>query len=466
MAQDISISQMDDFFLYLPVHYAQSRGWFGQLPNNYKVRCRTAGTATDAGALDELMRESGRHQGVGFAICDPIQFLHRDPAEEVFPIALASLVTNAAFWVIDRDAKGIDDIESVASAFSKIVAFHPQTTSYAIAERACMEAQVATTSRVVSVDPSQELIKLKEAGMENAVALCPDPLRIEGFVGLAPAVGTDRFRVHLMVGDRHQFSSMLVSTLVTRSDWLRDSEFEQVARGVLQAIQLSMRDIRNPRRRSDLIQFVNDFYRDSWTREQAAAALQRAIDAQVFPASLHINKGEWLKAARAFAPLGEEREWEQRAGRVYERSIEPGIKYARDAENVKDARSPIQTVGRQRVQVPIAYALAIAATAFAAGLATQFLPWLAVVIGSAIAAWGFAVQIAHRESLAVLEGVAHWALLLVAIFFVVAEGAGLLGSVAGWSMVATVPTVITLVGGDFAFLNLKKRRKDRDEPSS
>lgn len=328
---DINIVQMGQHFLYLPLYYAQHRKFFGYIGPEYNVSpIITARPSTDMQAYRMLMRgDAPDNPEIHFAVLDPAQILNPDimPAGEA-PALLGGIVTNAAFWAIDRGSKKLDRVSDLAQ-FSKIIAFQPGTTSYAIAHRIYTEAGKAPN--IESVEPGQELRTL--ANHSDTIVLTPDILAYD----IAKAEG-EPYQIDLILGTTPEYNNVLVSGLLSRRTVVE--HHRGLAIGLLSAINLAAALVRiaDP----SVIEFAYGYFRSPRSLDRVRSALALANAAHVFPYSIEVVDAHWLNASRAYyhasLPIGVDRaaakeRQEQRAREVLESCIVPYRPLAREAIN-------------------------------------------------------------------------------------------------------------------------------------
>ena len=115
---------MAEQFLYLPLYYARNKNYFGNIPNRYDVNIDLATPRTDERVFKSMMdTQGGANEHVHFAVCDPAQcFVYSKNGQ---PVLLASLVTNAAFWAVDRQRHSIRNYFDLAQ-YDKIISYRSE----------------------------------------------------------------------------------------------------------------------------------------------------------------------------------------------------------------------------------------------------------------------------------------------------------------------------------------------------
>lgn len=286
MSTRILVSQMDQFFLYLPFYYALHKGFFGHVPSKYEFEMRLAPDGSDDGAIECLMDCSAKNADVHFAICDPSRVLLLKKRWEASPVLLASIVTNASFWAVDRREHVVRHFQDLAQ-YQRIVAFKKGTTSFSIAAQAYRDADKEPSIEVVQ--PGRELTRITEGGPCGLIAISPDVLGIEELLW-----NDDKFHVDLAIGTTARYANVLVTGLMSRSDFIEPHR--ELIMGMLRGLQRAMLLARF--QDADIIQFAEDRF-NMTSRNLVHRALRRAIDAGVYPATIEVSKAHFLNAARA-----------------------------------------------------------------------------------------------------------------------------------------------------------------------
>jgi hypothetical protein len=345
----IKIAQMGMHFLYLPIYYAKYRDFFGYIGSEYTIEIITARPSTDAQAFRMLMRGGApEHPEIHFAILDPTQMLNEEiivPAGEA-PALLGGMVTNAAFWAIDRGSRKLVRVSDLAQ-FSKIIAFQPGTTSYSIAHRIYTDA--GKTPTIESVDPGQEWTAL---GLHtDTIALSPDIL------GADIEVETGRYQIDLIVGTTPEYSNVLVSGLLSKRSVVE--HHRGLVIGLLSAINHAAALVRNAD--PSVVEFAFGYFRGVRSQDRVRSALARSNAAYVFPYTIEVIDAQWLNAARAYShaslPVGPDRAaaeemHDKRAREVIESCIAPYRSLAREAVAVFSRLLDKQTESAERRTAP------------------------------------------------------------------------------------------------------------------
>ena len=317
----VTIVEMAHHFLYLPVHYALHTKCFGCVPDRYELVLIPAPAKTDRSTYLQLMQGAqAGHNYVGFAVMDPAETLHDRDTHLTPPVVLASLITNSAFWAVDRRTHEIRFLRDLAS-FDKIIAFEEGTTSHGIATRIYKDANKQPSIKAVA--PGRELTLLTSSA-KGTMALTPDLLGIDKLM----ADQSETFNVDLALGTTPEYNNVLVTALLSRADVVQDHP--ELVTGLLTAIQRAMLLVRfaDPQ----VIKFAMDSHGENERR--VTGALRRAADAQVFPATIEVSRAHWLNAARAAADAAGrpyDTAEHDRAGHVFRSVVEPYQALARDA---------------------------------------------------------------------------------------------------------------------------------------
>lgn len=314
---------MDTHFLYLPLFYAKHKQFFGFIPNEYDVEIIPSAAHTDDSAYHMLMdTSSASNAHIDLAVADPGTVFKNFQSLEGQPAILAALISNTAFWAVDRRSRQIVLPKDLA-AFESIIAFKPGTTSHSIAQRIFKDAKKPYS--ILPVNPQQELVKLQET--VNTVALSPDILGIDHLVHHSEG----HFNIDLNLGTTQEFSNVFTTALLSRRDFVdahRDLIF-----GLLKALQLSLFFVKV--QHPDLIQYTSDKFGDS--KERVTSALKRAEHSNVFPVSIEVSEATWMNAAKisceagGLSSFGAEQQKEAR--RAFQQTIEPYLNLVRRAVN-------------------------------------------------------------------------------------------------------------------------------------
>lgn len=289
-AMEVTIVQMDEFFLYLPLYYAARNKFFGFIPERYNVRIdQSAVDHTDVAAFRSLMDQSQMDQNVHFAICDPMVVLDWPITADLQqrPVVLAGLITNAAFWAVDHNTYSVRDLRDLGQ-YERIIAFKKGTTSYGIASR--IARQSAKAPKIEPVEPGAELRALSYAS-KGAVAISPNLLEIEYLIWKRSKEG---FCKELALGTTSEYSNVLVTALLTRADVVRDHP--DLVKGLVTALDRATQIVRSCA--SDVVSYAADKF--NRVPEGITLALESARQAQVFPPTLEISWPQWERAAEAF----------------------------------------------------------------------------------------------------------------------------------------------------------------------
>src|ERR1017187_7425735 len=194
-----------------------------------------------------LMDQSAVNAKVDFTVADPAWVLYNFPYPSIRPIVLGGLVTNTAFWAIDRRSKKILGLSDLA-AFDKIIAFDRGTTSYGIASRILRGVgEKDLRSRVLRVKPGTELDALVESAT-GTMALSPNILNIDILLSNYP-----EFNIDLALASTTEYSNILITALMTRSDVIERDE--PLVRNLLRAVQRALSLVRL--RSADVIEYAN-----------------------------------------------------------------------------------------------------------------------------------------------------------------------------------------------------------------
>jgi hypothetical protein len=278
----IQIVVMDRHFLYLPLYYAKNKSFFGFIPDHYEIEIIVSADHTDESAYEMLMDTGyGKSTNVDFAVADPTMVLTSSKFDRT-PAILAALISNTAFWAVDRKTHQIVLPKDLAD-FQQIIAFKPGSTSHSIALRIFRDAK--KPQAIHPVNPTQELVALQKT--TNTVALSPDILGIDHLLYYEK-----HFNIDLALGTTQEFSNVFMTALLSRQDIVENHR--ALVLGLLKALQLSLILVRA--QAPELIDYAADRFSDS--KDRVRSALNRAEQAQVFPPSVEVSVASWLNAAK------------------------------------------------------------------------------------------------------------------------------------------------------------------------
>lgn len=357
----IQIIQMAEHFLYLPIYYAKAKNFFGKIPPQYSVEVVSARPKTDEQAFRALMDvSSDKRRSVVFAVCDPTVVLTVDSGSRATPAILAGLITNAAFWAVDHRSRRVKLLRDLAE-FDRMIAYHPGTTSYAIARRIFHDKQ----DKIYCVDPKEELSTLTESP-RNSVALSPDILEIEALI-----TGDDHYDIDLAIGSTPEYNNVLVTALLSRADVVRDDP--DLVGGLLEALQLSLFAVAAGG------QEFSTWAAQRFVEEDVHLvdrALNRAREAQLFPTTIDVNEAHWLNAARTVA-AAIDRQYDDasaaEAKNMFETAVAPYRHLAREAVVERVLRRVIPAMGQSHKPSDVGRYFV---SGLVAGLVTALVVWL------------------------------------------------------------------------------------------
>lgn len=435
--EQIEVAGPENHFLYLPVRYALSQGWYGYVDSDYDFEYRTHRIGTDRQALEALLdNESPEFRHVKLAVCDPAVVYDLSNSEASTVGLLAALVKNTAFWAVDR---GTHDIHSLADLgkFDEIIAYKEGSTAYAIAEHVSNISGGHVS--INSVVPQTELQTLRDSE-NNSVALSPEVLDIN----ILRSTNAE-YRVELNIGSTREYGSVLVTALLARQDFVQTNP--QVVSGVLRAIQESLMRARGGDRE------IRDYAIDLKGREYERAvrsAIETAKKDGLWPASIEIGRHEWLGACESHCMAQATMYDEQKASKLFEAIYTVNRKLVSDA--ISESFSAITQVRSKTSSLPSLAGLSdrfinvlllmLAGSVVASAI---FAPWIVSFIFG-VAAYGVTVDVMVRRQFessdeSGFSSAWHWISLgLVAIGVALAEGnvlPGSLNSLASAGLVGT-----------------------------
>jgi len=310
---------MDNHFLYLPLFYAQSKDFFGHVPEGYSIEIITSPAHTDVAAYKMLMDTSSRkNTSVNFAIADPTTVLSHPATYDATPAILAAMISNTAFWAVDRNSHTVIKPQDLAT-FQNIIAFQPGTTSYSIAQRIFKDANKSPS--IIQVNPNQELIALQKS--TNTVALSPDILSIDKLIH-----EEEKFHIDLELATTQEFQNVFMTALISRQDVV--DQHRSMIVGLLKALQLSLLLVRA--QAPDLLKFAEQ--RFPLAKDRVESALNRASKAHVFPLSIEVSLVTWMNAAKLYyesIPAGFDHPNQENARLVFKHAVQPYLALSREA---------------------------------------------------------------------------------------------------------------------------------------
>jgi hypothetical protein len=374
---------MTKHFLYLPLYYAHYRNYFGFLPATHHIdKIVQSRDQTDLSAFEMLMdTTSEENRDIDFAVADPTCILDHPRGAGPAPIVLAELISNTAFWAIDRRSRAMQLVKEIGQ-FDNIISFHPGTTSYGIASRIYRDAgrPDALKRSIRKVDPGKELIALKKSE-KNTIALSPDILGIDDLV----STNTD-FNIDFIFANSPEYTSVLITGLLSRTDVV--DEKHALIVGLLKALHQSIKLIRQ--RMPDVIDFANSTFESSGI-ENVMRTLNRIDEAHIFPASVEVDQVHWINAARV-AGDAKGTPWNDAshatAMNTYDKAIQPYCHLAKSAVSEIESRlaralelAPVTASLVSRLRAPIFCSIV-------AILAANLLHWSAPWVFLLIFAWG------------------------------------------------------------------------------
>jgi hypothetical protein len=278
----VQIAIMANHFLYLPLYYAHSKGFFGYIdPATHDVEIILASPRSDAGALAMLLSDQPGEQEVHFAVCDAMLIYQRPEEDRARIGVLANLITNAAIWAIDKEAPPATSLGELAR-FERVICYEEGTTTYGIARRIV----AGDTDRIVKVAPGQEFIAL--ARYQNSIALSPDII-----TAINAARSPGRMQIVLPLASTAEYHDVMVTALLARSDFIGQNK--DFTHNLLRALQRALIAVRFEL--DDIIDFARDRFNES--REAITAALAAANAALVFSVNIAVQRTQWASASRA-----------------------------------------------------------------------------------------------------------------------------------------------------------------------
>lgn len=277
---NVSIVQMEDHFLYLPLHFAEENNFFGHLPKGYRVKITDARPPKDERALAQLMDPAN---DIHFAVCDPTEIVTANHFPDREPCVLAPIVTNSAFWAIDRGTHSVTSFGDLR-LYDRVISYEPGTTSFAIATRIVNLPDRHAKGKVQLVGHGAELTSLVKSE-PGTVAITPNILE------LVELTEDEEFHIDLELGKTPEYQNVLVTGLLSRKDFVL--EHHALVIGVLRGLQIAFFHCRTES--EAILAYLPKRYRSTF----AANALKMANASGLFPASIEVRVTEWMQAVRA-----------------------------------------------------------------------------------------------------------------------------------------------------------------------
>ncbi|MGK7898771.1 MAG: CHAT domain-containing protein [Xenococcus sp. (in: cyanobacteria)] len=358
----ITIIQMSEHFLYLPVYYALEKGFVQEYldekykdykfdilsPSKFTEKWTIQQPDTDQAACDLLLDALGERE-VHFAIADPTEMEKKVHVRK--PVILAALVTNTPFWVIHNQKNNPILQFHDLTRFKRIIAYKQGTTSYAIAARIFnlknskeKENNIKECTQTIQhwnkdldtqekkqiinkiiedkdpylliTDPGNELDILR-AQPQDTAALSPNILEA---LKLSKEL---KFCVDYMLGYDPDFYDILVTAIITHNEVC--NEYRNLIIAFLKGVQKAIIYIdyyrENTRKIEEIIEVIMKSQARSYTfiSESNKAYFKNALKSYILNKGIYqldfqIIKPQWLKTIYtkqlAFERTQEDKEYE------------------------------------------------------------------------------------------------------------------------------------------------------------
>jgi hypothetical protein len=284
--RSFAIAIRDTHFLYLPVLFAEEHSFFGLLPDDCTISFQRVRPMNDEEVYRRVTVDEGNDGPAGlFGLCDPTELYLDKAVQRSRPCVLASIVTNAAFWAVDR-GNGTSEVLGDLRSYDTILSYASGSTAYSMAEQICRATGREPDKCIREV--ADTLTELPRTARGSAIALSPELLEIE--------VMTSRpggFVIELSLARTAEYTGALVTTLISRQDVVLNHP--DVVTPLLRAIYRALKMTQ----RQDAV--VEDFVVKRFGHSAAIVkrAIEKANKSAVFPASLIVNEGEWRRALEA-----------------------------------------------------------------------------------------------------------------------------------------------------------------------
>ena len=428
----IQVVQLDKYFLYLPIYFARHKHWFGYLPRSVDVRFVNALSSTDERVYEELMDGSSDNSQKLFAIIDPIQAIKQPRFYNKDVAIIGALVTNAAFWAVDRKSPVISRLGDLGQ-FKKIIALQEGTTSYAIASHACRAAgrDIEAEKPIITVGQrGQELQRLQKSN-PGTIALSPNLDDIDALL-----FNHDEFNIHLALGNLPEYSNVLVTALATTRQTVEQER--DLVLGLLSAIQRAMMFVRS--KHPDVVKYASEYFNETEepkrsAQERILSALDRANEAHVFPASIEVTEPQWINAAKATFPEMPEEDAEKCGYDTFDKSVRYYSHLAHQAST--DALFPPE----RGMHAGMAVA-ALAGAAVCGTIAAVLLGWFAVICGLCLLFGGLLQWAAKLKTRSFLS-VVHWGIIAAFLVITACGKSGWFDGIGDWGK----PLLISMLAG-------------------
>lgn len=291
----VRIATPGEHFLYLPLYYAvEGSNGFGLLPPQYTLVLESCNPTSGKPYSDDLCyemlvntRKADWHD-VLFSLCDPVSILAQGGRyPDARPVVLGAVVTNTAFWAVDRRVKKPIRILSDLTVFDRILCFEPGTTSYRIAERIRQSSRKEV--ELVVVEMGKEVLGLP-GRPQGTVALSPDIMKIGDLLA-----SKQEFEIAFHLSRTQEYSNILVTALISRQDVVK--EHRELTDALLAALQRALLLVRYEDER--VVAFASGkFIRDKSVIERS---LRDANESHVIPPSLEVTLPQWQSTVRMYA---------------------------------------------------------------------------------------------------------------------------------------------------------------------
>ncbi len=439
----LQILQQERHFLYLPLYYAHHMDYFGYIPAA-KIEIVNSSEHVDEAVYNRLMSPHiHRNDKVAFAVVDPAYALRNPQVGHLTSAILGGLITNAAFWAVDRSHRRLTHLEELSS-YDKIISFKPGSTSYGIAKR-IFGNRTNGDENIIKVDPGRELIALTQ-NPPGTIALSPDILEIT-YLTVNPV-----YSVEMTLGTTPDYSNVLVTAIVSRKDIIEN--YREVAFGLIKALQHSLIHIKLGLASVEI--FAHEYFLKE--SEVVRTALNAAAAAQVYPSDLGITETNWLQAARAAAytdGASFDAEAERRARECYNMIVTPYEEIPRRAwQEVLTNWSPEPAVIPKQSNMSILAVIAYSGMVLLGGLMAQVGGWKLFLSST-----GLVLIFSILEHLSVLKAKKVEIIinrLLVCISLIIV----LLGFLLAWSNDVIISIIVgVILGGIGIFVNIMVRDK-------
>jgi len=274
--ETVTVAQVGEFFLYMPLYYAHERGYFRR--HGLRIRFVTSGgdersvAAVIAGAAD-------------FGVGDPaFAAIARERGQDVRVIG--SVVNGMPFWGVAK-SPAIPTISTPAQLRGHTVATFPRpSTAYTVQTEMFRRGGLNPSIREAAFG---SLLPLLDSGAVDIV------LELEPNVSTAVAQGG-----HVVYSMADAYPDFAITGVTATADRL--TRRPDTARRFIAALDEAERAAHaNP---TDVVRFAQERF-PTVNPQIAESAIRRMLESRVFPASANVSEAGWREAIRLRREIGD-----------------------------------------------------------------------------------------------------------------------------------------------------------------